>query len=145
VIVSQICAEGLSGPAEAFDLAEKIGRVHDLDVLCVRHALAEVPELPDGALLFLNLSPQTLDADGTDWLLPLVQATELAPHPPVVIEVTERFGAAPMPSSAMTTGDATPRLPYPGRPPCRQVASTSAVSASAVAACPGSGLMSARR
>jgi diguanylate cyclase (GGDEF)-like protein len=85
---------GLSGPAEAFDLAEKIGRVHDLDVLCVRHALAEAPELPDGALLFLNLSPQTLDldADGTDWLLPLVQAAGLAPGQ-VVIEITERFGA----------------------------------------------------
>ncbi len=53
-----------------------------------------MPELPDGALLFLNLSPQTLDldADGTDWLLPLVQPAGLAPGQ-VVIEITERFGA----------------------------------------------------
>jgi diguanylate cyclase (GGDEF)-like protein len=84
----------LSGPAEAFDLAEKIGRVHDLDVLCVGHALAAVPELPEGALLFLNLSPQTLDldAEGTDWLHPLVQQAGLVPDQ-VVIEITERFGA----------------------------------------------------
>jgi len=84
----------LTGPAEAFDLAEKIGRVHDLDVLCVRHALAGVPELPDEALLFLNLSPQTLDldAEGPEWLLALVSQAGLAPER-IVIEVTERFGA----------------------------------------------------
>jgi len=31
---------GLSGPAEAFDIAEQIGRVHKLDVLCVESAAA---------------------------------------------------------------------------------------------------------
>jgi diguanylate cyclase (GGDEF)-like protein len=84
----------LSGPAEAFDLAEKIGRVHELDVLCVRNALAAVPALPDGALLFLNLSPQTLDLDAGhgDWLLAVVDGAGLAPER-IVIEVTERFGA----------------------------------------------------
>jgi diguanylate cyclase (GGDEF)-like protein len=83
---------GLSGPAEAFDLAEKIGRVHDLDVLCVERALANLPDLPDGARLFLNLSPQTLDLDasGSDWLITLVRDAGLQPRQ-VVIEVTERF------------------------------------------------------
>jgi diguanylate cyclase (GGDEF)-like protein len=83
---------GLSGPAEAFDLAEKIGRVHDLDVLCVQRALASLPDLPDGAQLFLNLSPQTLDLDagGSDWLITLVRDAGLEPRQ-VVIEVTERF------------------------------------------------------
>jgi diguanylate cyclase (GGDEF)-like protein len=85
---------GLSGPAEAFDLAEKIGRVRDLDVLCVEKALADLPDLPAGALLFVNLSPQTLDLDagGSEWLLALVQDASLAPEQ-VVIEVTERFCA----------------------------------------------------
>ncbi|MCW2995096.1 MAG: cph2 16 [Conexibacter sp.] len=84
----------LCGPAEAFDLAEKIGRLHELDVLCVTHALATVPDLPDAALLFLNVSPQTLDldADGPDWLRRLVAQADLEPDQ-VVIEVTERFGA----------------------------------------------------
>ncbi|MCZ4492602.1 MAG: hypothetical protein JWP53_1533 [Conexibacter sp.] len=85
---------GLSGPAEAFDLAERIGRVHELDVLCMATALADAPDLPDGALLFLNISPQTLDLDagGSDWLLELVHGAGIAPEQ-VVIEVTERFGA----------------------------------------------------
>jgi diguanylate cyclase (GGDEF)-like protein len=85
---------GVSGPAEAFDLAEQVGRVHDLDVLCVERALEQVPALPDDALLFLNLSPQTLDLDakGNPWLLAAVERAGLAPGR-VVIEVTERFGA----------------------------------------------------
>jgi diguanylate cyclase (GGDEF)-like protein len=84
---------GLSGPAEAFDIAEQLGRVHELDMLCVEDALAAVPYLPDGALLFLNLCPSTLglDADGNDWLRVAVQQAGL-PLDRVVIEVTERFG-----------------------------------------------------
>jgi diguanylate cyclase (GGDEF)-like protein len=85
---------GLAGPAEAFDLAEQIGRVHDLDAVCFKHALQSVPELPDGALLFINVSPQTLDRDakGSTWLLDTVLEAGLAPGQ-IVIEVTERFGA----------------------------------------------------
>jgi EAL domain-containing protein (putative c-di-GMP-specific phosphodiesterase class I) len=51
------------------------------------------PDLPEGALLFLNLSPLTLDVHGEDedWLLHAVQAVGLDPAR-VVIEVTERFG-----------------------------------------------------
>jgi diguanylate cyclase (GGDEF)-like protein len=86
---------GLSGPAEAFDIAEQLGRVHDLDVICAEHALEAVAaELPPGALLFLNLAPQTLDldADANDWLQAAVDRAGL-PVDRVVVEVTERFGA----------------------------------------------------
>ncbi len=49
----------LSGPAEAFDIAEQIGRVHQLDVICVANALRVTPELDPDVLVFLNLSPDT--------------------------------------------------------------------------------------
>jgi EAL domain-containing protein (putative c-di-GMP-specific phosphodiesterase class I) len=83
---------GLSGPAEAFDIAEQIGRVHELDVICIERALASAPDLPDGVLLFLNLCPSTLDldADGDNWLRAAVEHSGL-PIEGVVIEVTERF------------------------------------------------------
>jgi diguanylate cyclase (GGDEF)-like protein len=83
----------LSGPAEAFDIAEQIGRVHQLDVLCVENALRLAPELHPGVLLFLNLSPLTLDldAEADAWLAPAVERAGLTPQA-VVVEVTERFG-----------------------------------------------------
>jgi diguanylate cyclase (GGDEF)-like protein len=86
-------AFGLSGPAEAFDVAEQIGRVRQLDVLCVEQALRSAPELEAGVLLFLNLSPLTLDldAEAEAWLEPLVERAGLRPQQ-IVIEVTERFG-----------------------------------------------------
>ena len=85
---------GLSGPAEAFDVAEQIGRVHDLDVVCAEHALQVASELPQDALLFLNIAPQTLDLDAgaDDWLRLAVERAGL-PIERVVVEVTERFGA----------------------------------------------------
>jgi diguanylate cyclase (GGDEF)-like protein len=84
---------GLSGPAEAFDIAEEIGRVHQLDVLCVQSALRIAPQLPAGVLLFINISPQTLDldAESNHWLRQAVEHAEL-PLERVVVEVTERFG-----------------------------------------------------
>src|SRR6202049_3831369 len=84
---------GLSGPAEAFDIAEQIGLVHQLDVLCVKNALACAPDLEPGVLLFLNLSPLTLDLDAAAnaWLAPAVERAGLSPQA-VVVEVTERFG-----------------------------------------------------
>ena len=84
---------GLSGPAEAFDIAEQIGRVHQLDVLCVENALEFAPELEPGVLLFINLSPLTLDldAEADAWLGPAVERAGLRPQA-VVVEVTERFG-----------------------------------------------------
>ncbi len=84
---------GFSSHAEIFDLAEQIGHMHELDVLCVQSALTHVaPELPHNTLLFLNLSPQTLDidADGNDWFRELIERSALTPEH-VVVEVTERF------------------------------------------------------
>jgi diguanylate cyclase (GGDEF)-like protein len=90
---------GLSGPAEAFEIAEQIGRVHDLDVICITSALAAASDLPEHALLFLNLCPRTLDqdADENDWLSAAVEQAGIAPAR-VVIEITERFSgrAAPI-------------------------------------------------
>jgi diguanylate cyclase (GGDEF)-like protein len=84
---------GFSGPAEAFDIAEQVGRVHELDTLCVNKALAHVAELPADALLFINISPRTLDldADSDGWLVAAVERSGIDPCR-IVIEVTERFG-----------------------------------------------------
>lgn len=84
---------GLAGPEEAFDIAEQIGDVHKLDELCVQSALRIASALPELSLLFINVSPQTLDLDddGNDWLLAATQQSNLRPER-VVIEVTERFG-----------------------------------------------------
>lgn len=84
---------GFAGPAEAFDIAEQVGRVHELDMLCVNKALARVAELPPDALLFINISPRTLDldADSDGWLIAAVERSGVDPSR-VVIEVTERFG-----------------------------------------------------
>jgi diguanylate cyclase (GGDEF)-like protein len=82
---------GLSGPAEAFEIAEQMGRTHELDELCVASALRSVPVLPAEVLLFINLSPHTLglDADGNDWLRDAVEHAGVLPKD-VVIEITER-------------------------------------------------------
>ena len=82
----------LSGPAEAFDVAQQLGRVHELDGICIANALAAVPPLPQDALIFLNVCPQTLDIDSDqdDWLL-VALSNAAVPLERVVIEVTERF------------------------------------------------------
>ena len=85
----------LAGPSQAFDVAERSGRVHELDTLCVRRALEGAKDLPAGACLFVNVAPQTLDrdADGDTWIADAVRSSKLDPSR-VVIEVTERVGAA---------------------------------------------------
>jgi diguanylate cyclase (GGDEF)-like protein len=89
---------GLSGPAEAFDLAEQTGCVHELDELCATWTLAAAANLPDGALLFVNLAPKTLelDSDGNDWFQRGVKQAGLAPER-IVVEVTERLGSRTVP------------------------------------------------
>jgi diguanylate cyclase (GGDEF)-like protein len=88
----------LSGPAEAFDIAEQIGCVHELDELCATRALKAASDLPDKALLFVNMAPKTLelDSDGNEWLHAAVERAGLA-RDRVVVEVTERIGARTAP------------------------------------------------
>lgn len=85
----------LAGPAEAFDVAEQIGRVGDLDRLCVSRILERAHELPSNARLFINVHPANLDDDddsGARWLLE--EATRAGVEPKrIVVEVTERTGA----------------------------------------------------
>jgi EAL domain-containing protein (putative c-di-GMP-specific phosphodiesterase class I)/GGDEF domain-containing protein len=85
---------GFDGPSQAFDVAERTGRVHELDTLCVTRALEGATRLPHGAVLFVNLAPQTLDrdCDGDAWLPEAVERSSLDASQ-VVIEVTERVGA----------------------------------------------------
>jgi diguanylate cyclase (GGDEF)-like protein len=82
---------GFDGPQEAFDLAEKLGLAHKLDVICIRAILARAAELPADSLLFLNLTPQTLVHDLLTGAT-LVEATISAGLSPsrVVLEITER-------------------------------------------------------
>ena len=82
---------GFSGPAEAFQAAERLGLVPELDALCRRAVLGRVHEIPDGADLFLNVAPAALDHALLDWsqLARDVRAAGLAPSR-VVIELTER-------------------------------------------------------
>ncbi len=86
-------AAGLA-PADAFEIAERIGRAHELDALCRRATLARAHELPDDALLFLNVAPQSLDHDelAGDALVHAIRAAGLAPER-VVLEITERSSA----------------------------------------------------
>lgn len=81
----------LHNPEEVFAAAEALGHVADLDALCLRTALRGARELPAGALLFLNVSP---DALGSAALLPAVLAAavrEAGLEPDrVVLEITER-------------------------------------------------------
>jgi diguanylate cyclase (GGDEF)-like protein len=85
---------GFSSPAEAFDTAQQVGRVADLDALCVKRILAQAGELPPTALLFLNLAPQSLEveADGTPWLAGAAREADVDPGR-IVVEVTERVGS----------------------------------------------------
>ena len=84
----------LCGPGEAFEIADSIGRGHELDAVCRRAALRGATELPKGALLFLNVSPQTLEHDGLagDSLVLAVRGAGYEPEQ-VVLEITERTDA----------------------------------------------------
>jgi len=89
---------GLNGPAEAFDVAEQMGQVHRLDEICVRNAFLTSGGISPDRLLFVNLSPQTLDIDAGDgdWLLE-TSLVSRRPRGQIVIEVTERFGGRMLP------------------------------------------------
>ncbi len=93
----------LRGPQEAFDLAERIGRAHELDMHCRHAILRSAAGLPGDVLLFVNLSPYTLSHQQpcpcvaergpfVNWAAALAEEFRLAGIDPrqVVLEVTER-------------------------------------------------------
>ncbi len=81
---------GFEGPQDAFDLAERIGCAHELDRSSRMAALRRAADMPPDALLFLNISPQTLDRDfDIREFVASVEAFGLRPER-VVIEITER-------------------------------------------------------
>jgi diguanylate cyclase (GGDEF)-like protein len=87
---------GLSGPQEAFDIAERFGRSADLDRICRQRILEAAAALPSDADIFINLSPYTLTHRSFD---PLTLAREV--HAAgiainrVAFEVTERSQVSP--------------------------------------------------
>jgi len=83
---------GLTGPHEAFAVAAKMGRAHDLDRVCRDAAIARAKDLPAGALLFLNVSPETLARGDLKprALAAALEAMGITPHQ-VVLEITERY------------------------------------------------------
>lgn len=82
---------GLSGPQQAFDIAEQFGRAADLDALCRHHILAAANHLPRQARVFVNLSPYSLTHQSFSplTLLREVEAAGLE-RSRVVFEITER-------------------------------------------------------
>jgi diguanylate cyclase (GGDEF)-like protein len=81
----------LSGPQEAFDIAERIRQVYELDCLCIRKALECASNLPSGATIFLNVAPVSLAhvRFDPDAFVAQLRTAGIDPHN-VVIELTER-------------------------------------------------------
>jgi diguanylate cyclase (GGDEF)-like protein len=78
-------------PQDAFDIAARIGKAHELDRVCREAILEKSRALPAGSLLFLNVNPQSLDREGMlgRALVDAVEAAGLTPSQ-VVLEITER-------------------------------------------------------
>lgn len=93
----------LASPMAAFEVAERIGRSGDLDAVCRQAILDGAGELPDGALLFVNVSPRSLGHGSLrgEQLVRAVTAAGLTPGR-VVLEITERDIAAPAAVAAET-------------------------------------------
>jgi diguanylate cyclase (GGDEF)-like protein len=81
----------LEGPQEAFDVAQRIRAVVELDWLCIRKALAAARRLPAGATMFLNVSPESLAHRSFDpeVFVASLRAAGIAPAQ-IVVELTER-------------------------------------------------------
>ena len=82
---------GLSVPQEAFDVAERIRQLPELDALCMRKTLEAAVNLPADSVIFLNYSPTSLVHGGFDpeTFVGAVQAAGLLPSQ-IVMELTER-------------------------------------------------------
>ena len=82
---------GLAGPQEAFDIAERIRQLYELDRVCIRKALESVTNLPAGSTIFLNVSPASLAHARFDPNAFVAQLRTAGVDPSnVVIELTER-------------------------------------------------------
>lgn len=85
---------GFDGPSDMFVIAEKIGRAHELDAICVAATISRAPELPPGALLFLNVNPQSLVHDTVTAEMLTEQLAPVGIQPSqVVLEITEQSDA----------------------------------------------------
>ncbi len=84
------------GPMEAFDVADKLRRTPELDVLCRRAALAGAVALPPQSLVFINVAPQALGHAtlAGNSLIRSIEEAGLAPQQ-VVLEITERSTERP--------------------------------------------------
>ncbi|MGV8966495.1 MAG: EAL domain-containing protein [Cellulomonas sp.] len=81
---------GLMGPSDAFEGAARLGRVDELDALCRESVLAEVRDLPEGVLLFLNIAPEVFAHDGETSRRIRREVESAGLHPArVVIELPE--------------------------------------------------------
>jgi diguanylate cyclase (GGDEF)-like protein len=81
----------IPGPRLAFDIAERIGKSAELDSLCREAILRGAAGIPDGSLLFVNVSPYSLTHAGfsAEALSKEFIAAGLPPSR-VVLEITER-------------------------------------------------------
>ena len=82
---------GVSGPQEAFDVAQRIRQLPKLDALCMRKALEAAVGLPAGSVIFINYSPASLThaAFNPKTFVAAVREAGLLPEQ-IVIELTER-------------------------------------------------------
>ncbi|HEV3087616.1 MAG TPA: bifunctional diguanylate cyclase/phosphodiesterase [Candidatus Elarobacter sp.] len=82
---------GLAGPQEAFDVAQRLRQLPELDELCTRKALEAAVNLPQGSVIFINYSPASLAHAEFDprAFVDTVRAAGLLPEQ-IVIELTER-------------------------------------------------------
>jgi diguanylate cyclase (GGDEF)-like protein len=82
---------GLAGPQEAFDIAERIRQVYELDTVCIGKVLEAAANLPSGSTVFVNVSPATLAHRDFDpnALVAAIHAAGMRPDH-VVVELTER-------------------------------------------------------
>jgi diguanylate cyclase (GGDEF)-like protein len=82
---------GLSGPQEAFDVAQRIRQLPELDMVCTRKTLETAVNLPAGSVIFMNYSPASLVHAGFDpqAFVAAVRAAGLLPEQ-IVVELTER-------------------------------------------------------
>ena len=82
---------GFSGPEELFNIAHGSKMVHELDVLCFEAVAHSVKHIPDDVLLFVNVSPATLEHPEFDPGRLVYGITRRGFDPTrVVLEVTER-------------------------------------------------------